>query len=70
MRRILFPPLFAALLVLLSGAGQAPPQRLLTFTPQQQADLDRINTYLNGIHTLKSNFVQLSGAAGQAAFFL
>jgi outer membrane lipoprotein-sorting protein len=72
MRRILFPPLFAALLVLLSGAGQAPPQRLLTFTAQQQADLDLINAYLNGIHSLKSNFVQLGpdGQLDQGTFYL
>ena len=72
MRRILFPPLFAALVVLLSGAGQAPPQRPVTFTPQQQADLDRINAYLNGIHTLKSNFVQLGpeGQLDQGTFYL
>jgi len=72
MRRILFPPLFAALLVLLPGAGQAPPQRLLTFTPQQQADMDRVNAYLNGIHTLKSNFVQLGpdGQLDQGTFYL
>lgn len=72
MRRILFPPLLAAILVLVSGAGQAPPQRLLTFTPQQQADLDRINAWLNGIHTLKSNFVQLGpeGQLDQGTFYL
>ena len=72
MRRILFPPLFAALLVLLSGAGQAPPPRLLTFTPQQQADLDRVAAYLNGIHSFKSNFVQLGpdGQLDQGTFYL
>ena len=44
---------------MLSGAGQPAPQRLLQFTPQQQADLDKVNAYLNGIHTLKTNFVHL-----------
>ena len=72
MRRILFPPLFAALLVLLPGAGQPPPPRPITFTPQQQADLDRVNAYLDGIHTFKSNFVQLGpeGQLDQGTFYL
>jgi outer membrane lipoprotein-sorting protein len=59
MRRILFPLLFAAVLAL-PGVSQAAP----AFTQQQQSDLDRVNAYLNAIHTLKSNFVQL-GPEGQ-----
>ena len=51
---------------LLSGAGQAPPPRRIEFTPEQQAALDKVSTYLNGIHTLKSGFIQL-GADGQMA---
>jgi len=56
----------AALLapVALGGAGQRAPERLREFSAQQQADITKINAYLNGIHTLKSNFVQL-GPDGQ-----
>jgi len=59
MRRNLFLLLFAAVLAL-PGVSRAAP----AFTPQQQASLDRVNAYLNGVHTLKSNFVQL-GPDGQ-----
>ena len=46
---------------LLSGAGQQTPQRMYqSFTDQQKADLDRISAYLNGIHTLRSSFLQIS----------
>lgn len=72
MRRILFAPLFAAVIVLVSGAGQQAPQRQIEFTAQQQADLDRVNAYLNGVHTLKSNFVQLGpdGQLDQGTFYI
>jgi outer membrane lipoprotein-sorting protein len=50
--------------VALGGAGQRAPERLREFSAQQQADLTKINAYLNSIHTLKSNFVQL-GPDGQ-----
>jgi outer membrane lipoprotein-sorting protein len=63
-RRFFLLPVAAAALVLLSGAGQAPPPPRITFTPEQQADLDKVNAYLNGLHSLKSNFVQL-GPEGQ-----
>ncbi|HWC62599.1 MAG TPA: outer membrane lipoprotein carrier protein LolA [Rhizomicrobium sp.] len=58
--------LFAALLslVLLSGAGQAPPPRRITFTDEQKAALDKVSQWLNSVHTLKSGFVQL-GPEGQ-----
>jgi outer membrane lipoprotein-sorting protein len=61
-----YSPLFAVLvsLTLLTGAGQAPPPRRIDFTPEQQAALDKVSQWLNGIHTLKSGFIQL-GPEGQ-----
>lgn len=64
-----FPRLatLAAALVLplfLAGAGQPAPPRLITFSAEQQAELSKVNAYLNAIRTLKSNFVQL-GPEGQ-----
>jgi outer membrane lipoprotein-sorting protein len=37
-----------------------------TFNEAETAELDKLSTYLNGIHTLKSNFVQL-GPQGELA---
>ena len=37
-----------------------------TFNDTETAELDKLSTYLNGIHTLKSNFVQL-GPQGEPA---
>jgi outer membrane lipoprotein-sorting protein len=52
--------------VALTGAGQQAPQRMYqSFSDQQKADLDRISAYLNGIHTLRSGFLQVS-PEGQA----
>jgi len=58
--------LFAALALplFLAGAGQPAPPRLIEFSAQQQAELSKVNAYLNAIRTLKSNFVQL-GPEGQ-----
>jgi outer membrane lipoprotein-sorting protein len=56
----------------LGGAGQQAPQRLVEFTPQQQADLAKVSAYLNSIHTLKSNFAQLGpeGQIDQGTFYI
>jgi len=61
-RRPLLASLFAALALplLLGGAGQPAPPRLIEFSAEQQAALSKVNAYLNGIRTLKSNFVQLN----------
>jgi len=65
MRR-LFPLLPAALsLVLFVGAGQQAPQRLYqAYSAEQIAQLDKISAYLNSIHTLRSNFVQIGPDGG------
>jgi outer membrane lipoprotein-sorting protein len=55
----------AALLPLgLVSAGRARAQPGLALTPQDQADIGRIEAYLNGIKTLKAHFVQVAGDGG------
>ena len=69
-----FKAVFCALLsaAFLSGAGQAPPPRRIDFTPEQQAALDKVSAYLNGMHSLKSGFIQLGpdGQLDQGEFLL
>ena len=51
--------------VLLGGAGQQAPQRLYqAYSDQEKADLDRISAYLNGIHSLRADFVQIGPQGG------
>jgi outer membrane lipoprotein-sorting protein len=53
--------------VLLGGAGQPAPQRLYqAYSDEQKADLDKVSTYLNGIKSLKANFVQVGPDGGMA----
>ena len=61
-----FKAVFCALLsaAFLSGAGQAPPPRRIDFTPEQQAALDKVSAYLNGIHSLRADFVQIGPQGG------
>ncbi len=65
---------FCALLsvAFLSGAGQAPPPRRIEFTADEQVALDKISAYLNGVHSLKSGFIQLGpdGQLDQGEFLL
>ncbi len=69
-----FTAIFAALFCLMFfvGAGQPAPARKIEFTSEQQAALDRVSAYLNGIHTLKSGFIQLGpdGQMDQGEFLL
>jgi len=52
-RRIL---LLAALLWPMSAHAQAP----VALTAQDRADIARVETYLNGLHTLKARFMQIA----------
>jgi len=69
---------FASLaIVLLSvllavGAGQPPPPRHIDFSEADRADLDRVSAYLNSIHTLEGEFVQIDpdGGIDQGIFYL
>jgi outer membrane lipoprotein-sorting protein len=56
-----------ALLALAAFAPSAQAARYPgTFNEAETAELDKLSAYLNGIHTLKSNFVQL-GPQGELA---
>jgi outer membrane lipoprotein-sorting protein len=63
---------FVFLAVLLGGAGQAPPPRLIEFSAADRADLERVTTYLNSLRTLRGEFVQIgpNGEIDQGAFYL
>jgi outer membrane lipoprotein-sorting protein len=50
--------LLPVFILLLSGAGQPAVLRAL-YTDQQKADLDRVSAYLNNIHSLKADFIQI-----------
>ena len=73
MRR--FPLLLTAIFSMfcLTGAGQQAPQRMYqSYSAQEKADLDRISAYLNGIRTLRSEFVQIGpeGGADQGELYI
>jgi outer membrane lipoprotein-sorting protein len=75
MHRLRRPAALFAIMVcatLFSGAGQPAPPRRITFTAEEQAALDRVSAYLNGIHSIKSGFVQLGpeGQLDQGQFLL
>jgi outer membrane lipoprotein-sorting protein len=53
------------LMVLLSGAGQPAILRAI-YTDQQKADLDKVSAYLNAIHSLKADFIQIGPDGGVA----
>ena len=50
----------------LMRAFAAPPPRAAALNPDQKADVDRVQSYLNGIRTLASRFQQYSGEGNQA----
>src|SRR5215471_3441984 len=58
-------------LLILSGTLPAGAQ-LVQFTPENRAELARINTYLNSIRTMKGSFVQIDpdGQVDQGTFAL
>jgi outer membrane lipoprotein-sorting protein len=55
--------LLPVLMVLLSGAGQPAILRAI-YNEQQKADLDKVSAYLNSIHSLKADFVQIGPDGG------
>ncbi|MGZ5927551.1 MAG: LolA family protein [Rhizomicrobium sp.] len=71
MRRLAILAVLAAV-TLLSAAGPAAPRYPGTYSEAESAILDKLSAYLNSIHTLKSNFVQLSpeGDLAQGEFDL
>ncbi len=69
-RRLLALSGAAALLALPGRPGRAATPRAAPLTPQDRADIQRIQDYLNGIHTLQSHFDQISGEGGVASGIL
>ena len=57
---------------LLFGSVQALAQPSFQPTPQDKADLGRIETYLDGLRTLKAHFLQVApnGALSQGTVWL
>lgn len=55
-----------------TGAGQPPPPRLIEFSQADRADLDKISAYLNSLHTLQGEFVQIgpNGSVDQGRFYM
>jgi outer membrane lipoprotein-sorting protein len=64
--------LFVLLATALSAGGQPPPKRVIEFSEADRADLARVSAYLNSIHSLSGDFVQLGpeGQADQGRFYL
>jgi outer membrane lipoprotein-sorting protein len=56
----------ASSLMPLMRAFAAQPPRAAVLNPDQKADVDRVQSYLNGIRTLASRFQQSSGEGNQA----
>ncbi|GAC1346699.1 MAG: outer membrane lipoprotein carrier protein LolA [Acetobacteraceae bacterium] len=62
-RTLLLAPFLAPLLapeVIAPASAQVPAQRSAPLTAQDQADIARIETYLNGVRTLHSRFLQVA----------
>ncbi len=56
----------ASSLMPLTRAFAAQPPRATALNPDQKAEVDRVQSYLNGIRTLSSRFQQSSGEGSQA----
>ncbi len=56
---------------LVAGPGEAPAPRA-AYTAEQKAAFDKVSTYLNNIHVIKSGFIQLApdGQMDQGEFLL
>ena len=72
MRRFTVAALLVAAAIGLSAAGQPAPVRQFTLGDEQLADLDRVSDYLNGMHSLAGNFIQIdpSGEIDQGEFYI
>jgi outer membrane lipoprotein-sorting protein len=65
MRRLSLCLVAALSIAVLGGAGQQAPQRLYqAYSDQEKADLDKISAYLNSIHSLRAEFVQIGPEGG------
>lgn len=72
MRRMHRRTLLALPLLLVPLAARAATPHAATLTAQDRADLARIQTYLDGIHTLKARFLQIApdGSTSQGTAWL
>ncbi|HZS84361.1 MAG TPA: outer membrane lipoprotein carrier protein LolA [Stellaceae bacterium] len=64
-RRAGLAALFGALLLALPAA--AAPPRAAALSPQDRADIQRIEQFLNGVHTMTARFQQFSQDGGTAS---
>lgn len=72
-RRSILAMVFAALVMGASFAGPAAAEiRPAPLTPEQQADVTRIEAYLSGVRTMQARFVQVAsnGAYAEGTFYL
>lgn len=62
----------AAVVAVTTGAGQAPPPRLIEFSKADREALSKISTYLNQLRTLEGDFTQLGpqGQIDQGRFYM
>lgn len=72
MRRALVAALLAASAIGLSGAGQPAPTRHYELTDQQKDDLDKVSAYMNAMHSLEGEFIQIdpNGQIDQGEVFI
>lgn len=63
----LIPLILAAFVALAVTPASAATARLAPLTPQDKADLARIEQYFDGVHTMQSKFLQFSDNGGMAA---
>src|SRR3954447_24163527 len=58
--------LAGVLLLLAAPVAAAPPQRSLQLSPADQADLRRVEEYLNSVRTMTARFVQYAEGGNTA----
>lgn len=72
MRRTFVAALLAAAAIGLSGAGQMAPTRHYELSDQQKDDLDKVSAYMNAMHSLEGEFIQIdpNGQIDQGEVFI
>ena len=72
MRHLVILTLSLAVLFGPACAGQMPSRAPIQFSAADKADLDHVSAYLNGIHTLEGDFVQIGpeGQLDQGRFYI
>ena len=72
MRRASVAVFLAVAAIGLSGAGQPAPTIQYTLTDQQKDDLDKVSAYMNSMHSLEGEFIQIdpNGQIDQGEVFI